>query len=93
MNDKQKIELALKHLNDPFYFVEMTDKEREAVRLDSYGHSVPKVIAPALGVQPKTIYRYLKSGAWKIGKWLNREVDFHDLTELLLKIVKGVLRE
>jgi len=91
MNEKTKIELALKHIENPFHFVEMTDREREAVRLASHGQSVPKTIAPYLEVTPKTVYQDLKSAADKIGEWFNKDVQFNDLTELLLKIVEGVL--
>lgn len=92
MNDNEKIQSALKHIRNPYHFVELTDEEREAVRLASRGQSIPKVIAPHLGVTPKTTYKYLNSAAYKIGKWLNKEIQFQDLPDLLLKIIEGVLR-
>lgn len=88
-----KTELALKHIREPFYFVELTDREREAVRLASRGFSVPQIIAPQMDVTPKSVYQFLKSAAFKIGVWLNREVKVNELTDLLLKIIEGVLDE
>lgn len=93
MNNKQKIDLALKHLEQPYYFVEgLTEREREAVRLASRGLSIPAVIAPQMKVTPKTVYAYLNSASYKISVWLNKDVEFADLTELLLKIVEGILK-
>ena len=94
MDDKEKIELALKHIREPFYFVEgLTERECEALRLASRGHSIPQVVAPKMGITPRIVYFHLKSATFKISKWMNKEIEFQDLPDLLLKIVEGVLRD
>lgn len=95
MNDRERIELALRHIREPFYFVDgLTEREREAVRLASRGLNIPNVIAMKMNVTPKSVYRLLNSATEKISKWFVRDyVKFSELPDLLLKIVEGVLSD
>ena len=81
---------ALKHIQDPFWFVDLTDREREAVGLASRGKNIVDVIAPKLGVAPKTVYKYLNSATEKIND--KRIKNFQDLPDLLLTLIEETLR-
>ena len=84
------VQEALKHIQVPFWFVELTDREREAVRLASRGKNVVDVIAPKLGVAPKTVYGYLNSATDKIND--KRIRNFQDLPDLLLTLIEEALK-
>ena len=93
MNDEEKIKLALKHIREPFWFVDMTEREREVLNLASRGFSIPKVIAPEMGFAPKSVYYHLNRATKKINKSLEKDVTFNDLTDLLLNIIEEVLTD
>lgn len=89
-----KIERALKHIHEPFWFVEsLTDREREAVGLASRGLNVPRVIAPKMKLTPKTTYFDLKSAVEKINEQCGSSIKFQDLPDLLLTLIEETLNE
>jgi DNA-binding CsgD family transcriptional regulator len=89
-----KVELALKHLRSPYWFVEdLTEKEREAVRLASFGFSIPDVVASRMKLSPKHTYRLLHKATEKISRQYGKKVTFQELPSLLLKKIEEVLSD
>ena len=86
-----RIEKALKHIREPFYFVDLTDREREAVRLASRGKNVVNDIAPSMGVAPKTVYLDLHEALKKINYDCETNIKFQGLPDLLLRLIERSL--
>ena len=88
-----KIELALKHIQQPFWFVKLTDRESEAVRLASLGYNIPDVVAPCMNITPKSVYRLLHNATEKIGDEIGEEISFGELPNKLFGLIEEVLSD
>jgi len=90
--NEEKIELARKHLREPFFFVPLTDREREAVCLASRGWNIPNDVAGKMHFSPKHVYELLHDATEKINKVMESEITYKDLSKVLIELVEGVLK-